>query len=167
MGVGRGAAGLALLALTASACGPAPPPEVDLLQAQLDLATADAELARAAAGAAAPPLAPALTQIALERTEHARVLAGEIARAAGLPAPTTTRASGASGTATSPAPTTTGAPPPPPKVTDVIAALRRSADSAGQLAASQSGYRAGLLGSIAASCTTSYTVSLNVPAAAS
>ena len=50
---------------------------------------------------------------------------------------------------------------------DVIAALRRSADSAAQLASTQSGYRAGLLGSISASCTASYTVGLNAPKAAS
>ena len=50
---------------------------------------------------------------------------------------------------------------------DVIAALRRSADGAAQLASTLSGYRAGLLGSIAASCTASYAVGLNAPKAAS
>ena len=77
--------------VTASACGSAAEPEVDPLQAQLDLATADAEMARAAAAAAAPPLVPALTQIAAERAEHAQALAEEIARAAGAPAPTDAR----------------------------------------------------------------------------
>jgi hypothetical protein len=45
-------------------------------------------------------------------------------------------------------------------VRDVINALRESADSATALAAELSGYRAGLLGSIAASCTASYQVAL-------
>ena len=63
LGFGRGAAGLALLSVTAAACGSAPP-EIDPLQAQLDLATADSDMARAATAAAAPPLVPALTQIA-------------------------------------------------------------------------------------------------------
>ena len=43
--------------------------------------------------------------------------------------------------------------------------LRASADSAAQLAGTSSGYRAGLLGSIAASCTASYTVALAFGAA--
>ncbi len=160
VGWGRGAAGMALLALTASACG-SPTPEVDPLTAQLDLATADADMARAATAAAAPPLVPALNQIASERAEHAEVLAVEIARAAGRPAPTDE-------TTTPTTTTTTGAAAAPaPRVSDVIAALRRSADSAGQLASTQSGYRAGLLGSISASCTASYTVGLNAPKAAS
>jgi hypothetical protein len=42
----------------------------------------------------------------------------------------------------------------------VINALRTSADTAGRLVATSSGYRAGLLASIAASCTASYTVAL-------
>jgi hypothetical protein len=42
----------------------------------------------------------------------------------------------------------------------VVRSLRASADSARQLAGTSSGYRAGLLGSIAASCTASYTVAL-------
>ncbi|HEY4796301.1 MAG TPA: hypothetical protein VII18_19815, partial [Mycobacterium sp.] len=49
---------------------------------------------------------------------------------------------------------------PPPPLSDVIRSLRASADSARQLAGTSSGYRAGLLGSIAASCTASYTVAL-------
>ncbi|WP_353850711.1 hypothetical protein, partial [Sphingomonas sp.] len=43
---------------------------------------------------------------------------------------------------------------------NVISALRASADSAAQAAAALSGYRAGLLGSIAAACTASYSVAL-------
>nr|WP_197696111.1 hypothetical protein [Mycobacterium sp. E1715] len=53
-----------------------------------------------------------------------------------------------------------GPPPPPPPVSDVINALRASADSASRLVAGESGYRAGLLASIIASCTASYTVAL-------
>ncbi|MGA8254218.1 MAG: hypothetical protein WB989_27300, partial [Mycobacterium sp.] len=61
----------------------------------------------------------------------------------------------------SPSPTGAAAPPPPPlPVSDVIDALRASAESASRLVATSSGYRAGLLASIAASCTASYTVAL-------
>jgi len=42
----------------------------------------------------------------------------------------------------------------------VINSLRASAASAGQLATTTSGYRAGLLGSIAAACTAAYSVAL-------
>jgi len=45
---------------------------------------------------------------------------------------------------------------------DVQAALRNSADSATQLAAKLSGYRAGLLGSVAAACNASVAVPLAV-----
>jgi hypothetical protein len=51
----------------------------------------------------------------------------------------------------------------PPTAKDVIAALRQSADSATGLAAKMSGYRAGLLGSIAAACTAAYSVALVPP----
>ena len=45
-------------------------------------------------------------------------------------------------------------------MSDVIDSLRASAESASRLVATESGYRAGLLASIAASCTASYTVAL-------
>ena len=45
----------------------------------------------------------------------------------------------------------------------VVNSLRASAESASRLVATSSGYRAGLLGSIAASCTASYTVALVPP----
>ncbi|POX88720.1 hypothetical protein C3473_26800, partial [Mycobacterium kansasii] len=51
-------------------------------------------------------------------------------------------------------------PPPPPPVSDVVDSLRKSAEDASRLVATVSGYRAGLLASIAASCTASYTVAL-------
>ncbi|CFS65701.1 conserved alanine rich transmembrane protein [Mycobacterium tuberculosis] len=45
-------------------------------------------------------------------------------------------------------------------MSDVIDSLRTSAGEASRLVATTSGYRAGLLASIAASCTASYTVAL-------
>lgn len=154
---GRGLIALALLGATASACGSTPPPAVDQLQAQLDLARRDSAMAAAAAAAATPAIAPALSVVASERSRHATALANEIARAAGKPAPSSTEATSA--------PTTTASTSaaPPPALGDVVTALRGSASSAAQLAATESGYRAGLLGSIAASCTTAYTVALVFP----
>ena len=147
-----GAAAFALLGSTAVACGSSPPPpEVDELAAQLDRARADSQLATDAAARTPPPAAQALTAVASERSAHAQVLSDELVRMVGKDAPTTTATS------------TTAQPATAPTTKDVIAALRQSADSAGQLAAKQSGYRAGLLGSIAASCTAAYTVAL-VPA---
>jgi hypothetical protein len=152
-----GAAALALLGAAASACGSSPPPpEVDELAAQLNRARADSQLATDAAAAARPPIAQALTAVASERSAHAQALADELMRMVGKDAPT----------AQSSQPTsTTAAPAKAPTNQDVISALRESADSATQLAAKQSGYRAGLLGSIAASCTAAYTVALVPPEA--
>jgi hypothetical protein len=122
---------------------------VDELAAQLDRARADSQLATdAAAATPPPPAALALTTVASERAAHAQALSDELVRMVGKNAPTTTATS------------TTVPPATAPTTEDVIAALRQSADSAGQLAAKQSGYRAGLLGSIAASCTAAYTVAL-------
>jgi hypothetical protein len=53
-----------------------------------------------------------------------------------------------------------GPPPKPPTAADVTAALTQSADGATLLATQQTGYRAGLLGSIAAACTAAATVAL-------
>lgn len=173
-----GAGMLALLVVAAPACAPVPPPAVDDLEAQRHLALRDSELAAAAAAAltagstapsatdppatdshgndsdatAAKRIAAALTQVSTERAEHARALAAEIARAAGRSAPETTTAQ------TSPTPSVPGAPA--PTVSQVINALRIAADSAGKLAVSSTGYRAGLLATIAAACTASYAVSL-------
>jgi hypothetical protein len=148
---------LTLLAVAMPACGSAPaPPAVDELESQQQLARRDSELAAAAAAALAnsgpPAIAPALTEVAAERAEHARALATEIAHVAGKPEPTSTEASSSAGTTepTAPAPT----------VPDVINALRVAADSAGRLATASSGYRAGLLASIAAACTAAYIVAL-------
>jgi hypothetical protein len=111
-------------------------------------------MARAAATAAGPFYAPLLDVVADEREMHAKALSEEIARAAGK-----TAAASSPPAASASASASAGASPPPTR-TDVIAALRESADSAAKLAADLSAYRAGLLGSIAASCTTSVTVPL-------
>jgi len=144
-----GAAALTALGAAAWACGSPMPPQPDDLEAQLDLARRDSQLARAAATAAGAFYAPLLNVVADERADHAKALSAEIARAAG-----------ATTTASSPPVPATPAAASPPAQTDVMAALRESADSAAKLAANLSGYRAGLLGSIAASCTASATVPL-------
>jgi hypothetical protein len=144
-----GAAALAALGASASACGSPAPPQPEDLQSQLDLARRDSQMASAAATAAGAFDAPLLNVVADERAAHAKALSQEMVRAAG-----------ATATAAQPAAPNTAAPASPPSRTDVIAALRESADSAAKLAASFSGYRAGLLGSIAASCTASATVPL-------
>lgn len=148
---GRGLALFALLGAASTACGTNPPPEPDPLEHQVELARHDSELATAAARSAPPALVAALNQVATDRGRHATALADEVARLAGK-----------SGTTTSTTATTTTSVPaaPPPAVADVVAALRSSADSATTLAPTLSGYRAGLLGSIAASCVTAYTVAL-------
>ena len=149
-----GATALALLGGTvATACGSSPPvKDVDALIGVLERARDDSQLAGNAAAAAAPKIAAALSVVADQRAAHARALTDEITRISGE-APTTS----ASTSATS----TTSAPPPkPPTTADVVAALKQSADGAGLLATQQSGYRAGLLGSIAAACTAAATVTL-------
>jgi hypothetical protein len=145
-----GTAALAALGVTSAACGkPPPPPGLDDLLAQLDLARSDSKLASDAVATAKPQLRPALSAVASERTDHAQALSDEIARLTGE-------------ATTSPSATTTSttAAATPPTAKDVVDALKKSADSAGQLATQVSGYRAGLLGSIAAACTAAYTVAL-------
>lgn len=148
---------LTLLALATPGCGSGSrPPAVDELEAQRQLARSNSELAAAAAaglsGSDSPRFGPALAEVAVERAEHARALATEIARAAGQSEPEPTET-------TAPA-STSGPSGPAPTVSDVVNALRAAADSAGRLATTSSGYRAGLLASIAASCTAAYTVAL-------
>jgi len=159
-GVLAGGAALAVLGVAASACGQPPPkpPAVEELLGPLDQARRDTSLASAAAEAVGSPpqIAAALTVVATQRAAHARALATEIARAAG-------KLTASSSETTSPSPTAQAAPPPPPPpppVSEVIDSLRASAEAAGRLVATSSGYRAGLLASIAASCTASYTVAL-------
>lgn len=145
-----GSVTLAALGVTAAACGkPPPPPELDELMAQRDRARADSQLASDAAATALPQLRPALAAVSSDRSKHAEALSDEIARMTGQTA-----------TSSSSTTTTSTAQAPAPTAKDVAAALRASADSAGQLAVQVSGYRAGLLGSIAASCTAAYTVAL-------
>ncbi|WP_372511290.1 twin-arginine translocation signal domain-containing protein [Mycobacterium parmense] len=160
-GVLAGGAALAALGVVASACGEAPPkpPQVEELLGPLDQARRDSALAGAAAAAVGnpPQVAAALAVVASQRAAHARALSTEISRAAGK------LTSSSSSETTTPAPTESGPPPPPPPpppLADVIDALRVSADSASRLVATSSTYRAGLLASIAASCTASYTVAL-------
>ena len=140
------------LGSAAVACGRGGPPGPDPLEDQLTAARRDSELATAAAKAAPPGFAPGLSVVAAERARHASALVEELARAAGPPTPTTESSS------TAPAPS--GKPAPPPSVADVAKALRESADSAAKLVPTLSGYRAGLLGSIAAACATSAAVGL-------
>lgn len=153
--------GAALLGPVAVACA-AEPPAPDPLEAELESARADSDLAAAAATSAPRELAPALLVVADQRARHATALIEELARAAGKPTPTPDLGGDTATTAAaSPTASTTGAPAtPPPALADVVAALRRSAQSAATLAPTLSGYRAGLIGSIAAACTTSYTVGL-------
>lgn len=147
-----GAAALTLLAVSAAACGsPPPPPEADELSAQIDRARADSQLATDAARTARGPLAQTLTAVAAERSAHAQALSDELTRVLGAEPPTSTPA------------TSTAAPVAPPTVRDVIGALRQSAESATGLAADFSGYRAGLMASIAAACTAAYQVALAPP----
>ena len=147
---GRGLLALAFVGTAATACGVGKPPAPDPLEAELEAARRDSELAAAAAKAAKPALAPALNEVAAERARHAEALVEELARAAGKPTPT-------SETAT---PTTSAAPAKPASVRDVAEALQKSAESATKLVPTLSGYRAGLMGSIAAACTASHTVGL-------
>ncbi|UMB67949.1 hypothetical protein [Mycobacterium paraterrae] len=156
-----GGIALAALAISAPACSspPAPAPTVDDLEEQLSLAHHDSELAAAAAVGADDQAGRALKQVAAERSQHAEALTAEIKRVA----PTSSSATSPTTTTT----TTTAAAAPAPPLASVVDALKASADSARQLASTSSGYRAGLLGSIAASCTASYTVALVFGAAAS
>ncbi|OBB15814.1 hypothetical protein A5761_01530 [Mycolicibacterium setense] len=152
------AAAIALLGATAAACGTTTPqPEVDDLTEQWDRARADSALAAAAAAAqpAQSAATRALTAVANDRTAHAEALSDELTRMTGT-APASDAAD-AAGTTAKPTPSTDAS---APGVDDVVDALKQSADSASGLARTLSGYRAGLLGSIAAACTAAYTVAL-------
>lgn len=160
-----GTAALAVLG-AAVACGSTTPvQEVDALVEVLERARADAASASAAAAAvvaARPKLAAALKAVANQRAAHAGALTDEIIRISGEAPPTSTPTTAGSASASGPSGTTTSAPPPPPppSAAQVVAALEQSADGASLLAANQSGYRAGLLGSIAAACTALTAVTL-------
>jgi hypothetical protein len=157
-GVLAGGAALAVLGVGASACSQSPPkpPAAEDLFGPRDQAWHDSTLAAAAATAVglAPQVAAALSVVATQRGAHARALSTEISRVANKLISSTSETPSSSPTGAA------GPPPPPPPVSDVIDALRASAESATRLVATSSGYRAGLLASIAASCTASYTVAL-------
>ncbi len=147
-----GTAALAVVGVTGVACGKSPPPpELAELMTQLDMARSDSQLASDAAEGAKPPQRPPLAAVSSERAKHAEALSNEIARLTGEP----TTSTSATTTTTSAAAAASA-----PTAKDVVDALKKSAESAGQLATTMSGYRAGLLGSIAASCTAAYTVAL-------
>ncbi|TMS54017.1 hypothetical protein [Mycobacterium sp. DBP42] len=154
------AAALALLGTTAAACGTTTPqPEVDDLTEQWDRARADSALA-ADVAAAQPPQSPvnrALDAVAGDRTAHAKALSEELARITGSAPAETATSTPRRAAETTPGTRADGS---APRVDDVVDALKESADSAAGLARTLSGYRAGLLGSIAASCTAAYTVAL-------
>jgi hypothetical protein len=129
---------------------------VEELLGPLDQARKDSALAGAAAAAVGnpPQIAAALTVVATQRAAHARALSTEISRTAG-------KLTSSSSETTSPSPAApAGPPPPPPPISEVIDSLRASAESASRLVTGSSGYRAGLLASIAASCTAPCTVAL-------
>lgn len=164
------AAGLGLLGVAATACGSTPPPpELADLTALLDRARADSALATEAAGARPPQdaTARALTAVANERSAHAQALSDELTRMTGEvpvtgdPAASGTGPSTAASSSAPASPGSSATTEPAPTVDDVVAALERSADQATGMAARLSGYRAGLVGSIAASCTAAYRVALD------
>lgn len=129
----------------------------DPLAAQENLARADAAAATAAI-AVTPQRHAALTAIADERTAHADALRAEINRVIGVYGDGTTPthrtrevtppASGTSPAASGTSASTTT----PPSIDELRTRLAKSQQSAGDLARTQSGYRAGLLASISASC---------------
>ncbi|MEX3650892.1 hypothetical protein ABFW11_35925, partial [Mycolicibacterium porcinum] len=101
----------------------------------------------------------ALNAVAGDRAAHAKALADELTRMTGsAPADTATSTTAPRSTTKTIPGTQAGASA--PGVDDVVNALKESADRAAGLARTLSGYRAGLLGSIAASCTAAYTVAL-------
>ncbi|WP_157084195.1 hypothetical protein [Millisia brevis] len=142
-----GATACAALALV-SACGTNDPEPVDVLEAPAERARNDAA-AITAAISRYPERADALAVMAAERGAHADALTAEIDR---LNPPTTTT-------------TTSSAETPPPQVTppsldEIRSALLAAADEAGALVPTTSGYRCGLLGSIAAACRTQVAIAL-------
>ncbi|ASO19381.1 hypothetical protein FHR81_001648 [Actinoalloteichus hoggarensis] len=138
--------GAVTLPLLAACTDPPPPPEPDVLEPLLESAEADAALATAVA-AAFPDLAEGAGLMAADRTAHADALRREIDRAV---------------TVEPPEPSTSQRPDPPVEPpTDAEAArsglqeaLSHAAAQAAELAPLLSGHRAGLAGSISASCTT-------------
>ncbi|MEV6275971.1 hypothetical protein [Nocardia sp. NPDC051832] len=155
---GGGALGALALGAT-TACGEEPLQAPDPLAAQVTSAKADAAAATAAI-ALAPQKQNALNAIAAERTAHAEALQTEIDRVIGVygdgttPVPRTRSATTPGATAPG-GPTGTQVPPTTPPTLDQLRdQIARSQHSAADLARALSGYRAGLLASISASCAT-------------
>lgn len=131
------------VAALAAACAPSEDSVelADTLSSHLTYARRDAETAAVLAGAR-PELADALGIVAAERRAHADALAAEIDRVLGGPS-----------TSSSPAATTaTTTAVPPPSLDELTADLAQAQTSAAESARNESGYRAGLLGSISAAC---------------
>ncbi|MRH92704.1 hypothetical protein GFY24_35690 [Nocardia sp. SYP-A9097] len=139
---------LAVAAVSAlTACTKEHPPELpDPLLAQEESARTDAVSAQAAI-ATNPDKAGVLQTIATQRGAHADALRAEIDRAIGTYGDGTTPSKRA-------APPTPAAPIPPLAVSQLHTSLSQAQRSAADLSIQLSGYRAGLLGSISASCAT-------------
>ena len=149
-----GGGAVALVALgAATACVDKTPPAPDVLVTQEVSARTDAVWAKAAI-AIAPEHTAALTTVAAQRTEHADALRTEIDRATGV------YGDGTKPESATPPVAEPVAPAPPPDLATIRARLTDSQHSAAALAATLSGYRAGLLGSVSACCATHVAVVL-------
>ncbi|MGA9869532.1 MAG: hypothetical protein WBQ44_00060 [Rhodococcus sp. (in: high G+C Gram-positive bacteria)] len=149
LGAGTAITGIALAGAVSCSSDDGEAQTVDTLTTHLGLARRDAAAALASI-ATAPELADVLRTVQFERTAHADALVAEIDRVAGVVA-------GASTSAQAPpesAPTTSSAPPPTP--TELTTFLSESQRGAADSARNESGYRAGLLGSISAACAVQY-----------
>jgi hypothetical protein len=139
-----GCGAVAALAAAAAGCEPQHAAEPDVLLALEQRARDDAALANSAA-AAFGDLASALKVVAAERAAHADALRTEISRAAGVYG---------DGTAPRwlPAPTVPDPPAVPATAAELRARIAQSGKDALDTAAALTGYRAGMVGSIAAAC---------------
>ncbi len=125
-------------ALTSCTLGGSTPPEPDSFIAMALAARADAKTATDLS-LLQPDLAAALATIASERSAHADALETELTRVSGpSTAPTEVAA--------------TGTEAPPPTIDALRAALADAQRAAAESARADSGYRAGIAGSISASC---------------
>ncbi|MFE3257128.1 hypothetical protein ACFXPS_16695 [Nocardia sp. NPDC059091] len=143
---GGGALAVAAVSALAACTRNDTPAAPDPLIAQETSARTDATAATAAI-ATSPDKAGALQTIATQRTAHADALRTEIDRAIGV------YGDGSTPSRRTP-PVTPTAPVPPPGVAVLRTQLQQSQRSAADLSAQLSGYRAGLLSSISASCAT-------------
>lgn len=131
--------------------------------APLSLTASDDAAAARTLGARNPDRSAALAVIATERETHATTINDEIARLApDLARPSTSSGVAAASVPASGATPTSGAPTEPAVTTvdQLRERLASAASSTGDLAVSMSGYRAGMLGSIAAACNAQVEVQL-------